>query len=430
MMDDPKNEFDDFEDEFFDDGLDDLDGGFGDVNADSANPDSFGDDWDFDENQADKAKKASKKGGKKNSNTLIIVAAVVIGFGVLVYQVMGDKILGGNKFDSSISEEQVADSETTDIQPVDLDALYEADSLGVEEYVERQAEIAAQQPPMPAPVTIEDEPLEETSSFMDDLEFSDYSNSGNQGQSMTLLQTPITADPEDTAEQQMRVGELNAKNASDQDPLAEEGVGGLPMPTANISDESQSLLDPITASQPLSNDPTMDNDGLTPLSAMSASEPVIEDPVAAPELTATKEIGLSDVNANDITSKLETIIQRLDKVEGVVSDIDLSPAQEILALKQTIASLEKDIAQLKKAPQAKVSATRSSTPAKKIAKVTPPKWELRAAQPGKAWVAKKGQKDIKSVSVGEKLNGLGTIHSIELVEGRWIVKGSSGTIRQ
>lgn len=423
-MDDQKNEFDDFEDEFFDDGFDELDDGLSDVNADSSNPDSFGDDWNFDENETGITKGDGKKPGKKSSNTLIIIIAVIIGFGVLVYQVMGDKLLGGNKFASNMSEQQNTDDAigmTAGVDPVDLDALYESDSLGVEEFAEQQEQIAAQKPPMPAPVIVEESPLEETSSFMDDLEFSDYSSTGSQEQSMTLLQTPNNPQPSQI-EQEMSVGAVSGASSS---------AENLSVPSAETINGTQSLMDPITSSQSPKVETAAQNAVATPSPTLESIGPVLNvEEIVVPEVTDNQKTASSALNTKDITDKLDTIIERLEKVEGTVSDIDLSPAQEIAALKQTIASLEKDIAQLKKAPVTKTRSTSAPSTTKKVVKAAVPKWELRAAQPGKAWVAKQGQKDIKSVSVGETLEGVGTIRSIELVSGRWVVKGSSSSIQQ
>ena len=82
------------------------------------------------------------------------------------------------------------------------------------------------------------------------------------------------------------------------------------------------------------------------------------------------------------------------------------------------------------------------TPPKKVSKPKPKKktvkkvnrkinWELRAAQPGKAWISRKGQKtSMKPIVVGDRLEGLGRVTNIAYVNGKWVVTGTSGTIRQ
>lgn len=64
-------------------------------------------------------------------------------------------------------------------------------------------------------------------------------------------------------------------------------------------------------------------------------------------------------------------------------------------------------------------------------RISPPKaegWILRSAQPGTAMVASKVTGDMRSVKVGDSLPGIGKINSIELQNGRWVVKGSLSSL--
>jgi len=86
---------------------------------------------------------------------------------------------------------------------------------------------------------------------------------------------------------------------------------------------------------------------------------------------------------------------------------------------------------VKKAP-VKKTAVKKKAPAKTKAapKSKTVQWELRAAQPGKAWVAQKGRDDLQPVIVGDTLSGLGRITSISYVNNGWIVTGQKGSIKQ
>src|SRR5262249_11799620 len=54
-------------------------------------------------------------------------------------------------------------------------------------------------------------------------------------------------------------------------------------------------------------------------------------------------------------------------------------------------------------------------------------WVLKSAKPGTAWVSEPGSAEIRAVSVGETLNGLGKITSISQDSGgRWVVSGTKG----
>jgi intracellular multiplication protein IcmG len=55
---------------------------------------------------------------------------------------------------------------------------------------------------------------------------------------------------------------------------------------------------------------------------------------------------------------------------------------------------------------------------------------LRAAQPGRAWVSRPGERDMQSVEVGQSLTGIGRVTAILYQNGRWTVQGTSGQINQ
>ncbi len=57
-------------------------------------------------------------------------------------------------------------------------------------------------------------------------------------------------------------------------------------------------------------------------------------------------------------------------------------------------------------------------------------WVLRAAVPGEAWVASSSAtRELKPVRVGETLEGVGRVTSIQQKDGAWVVEGTKGTIR-
>ncbi len=57
-------------------------------------------------------------------------------------------------------------------------------------------------------------------------------------------------------------------------------------------------------------------------------------------------------------------------------------------------------------------------------------WELRAAQAGEAWVARKGSDNLQHVTVGQSVSGLGRVTSIREKNGAWVVVTTGGTLRQ
>jgi len=62
----------------------------------------------------------------------------------------------------------------------------------------------------------------------------------------------------------------------------------------------------------------------------------------------------------------------------------------------------------------------------------PPKmtYELRGASNGQAVIAQKGTQNLQTVTIGTIVRGLGNIKSIAIENGQWVVRGTSGTVRQ
>ena len=58
------------------------------------------------------------------------------------------------------------------------------------------------------------------------------------------------------------------------------------------------------------------------------------------------------------------------------------------------------------------------------------KWRLRSAQPGRAWVSRLGDNAITMIRVGNTLPGVGRITAINSVNGRWVVRGEQAVITQ
>lgn len=166
---------------------------------------------------------------------------------------------------------------------------------------------------------------------------------------------------------------------------------------------------------------------------------------AAAQITAQESAPVEGNNnaaaSADISRKLDLIVSRLDEMELQITQIREKGDLKIEDVSQDLASLKQEMGAIVKAPAPKKAApkvVKKSKPKPK-AKATPkasPKatskisWELRAAQPGKAWVSKKGQRDVRPVVVGDSLSGIGRITAISYNGARWSVQGTSGRILQ
>lgn len=73
---------------------------------------------------------------------------------------------------------------------------------------------------------------------------------------------------------------------------------------------------------------------------------------------------------------------------------------------------------------------RASSPAIERA-IAAHQWVLRSAKPGMAWVSEKGSNELKTISVGDALAGIGRVTAIvKDSSGRWLVNGTKGRIEQ
>ncbi len=156
------------------------------------------------------------------------------------------------------------------------------------------------------------------------------------------------------------------------------------------------------------------------------------------ESAADVPAAISSVDAAALGEQLSLISTRLDDIEGQLAQVRDSGSAQIQNISETLVTLKKEIAQK---PVAKGNATvRDSKPRKvvrtqlkkAVAKPVPSSvvWELRAAQPGKAWVSKSGQSAMRALTVGETLEGVGRIVDISFVNNRWFVQGTKGKIKQ
>lgn len=116
------------------------------------------------------------------------------------------------------------------------------------------------------------------------------------------------------------------------------------------------------------------------------------------------------------------------KADAAAATAKEAAAKEAAAEKKAELAV-REPAPVKKAPSK--TASTSSTPKKApVAESRSARWELRAAQPGRAWVSKPGARDMQSVTIGETLQGIGRVTSISYINGRWTVQGTQGQVVQ
>jgi|GEM_PF-5931802 len=144
---------------------------------------------------------------------------------------------------------------------------------------------------------------------------------------------------------------------------------------------------------------------------------------------------LSAINAK-IDAQTQTEAQknnRIEELENTISQLQakLRTAQESQTQQMAAPTPTRQVEPTRAAP------VRSATNAQKTTQIQPVtrnaqrvQWSLRAAQPELAVIAPKGTNDLKSVTIGNYVVGLGQITAIENIDNRWVVIGTQGRLSQ
>jgi len=156
-------------------------------------------------------------------------------------------------------------------------------------------------------------------------------------------------------------------------------------------------------------------------------DPVIEEPiqeiVESTELEIIKSTDVVQVASNDV----ELLQSRLSAMELEMSKSNANYEETIRELESKISKLEDDATKPRSVPVIQKRGLVKKKPTVSSPSMT---WTLKAAQPGKAWVSKRGGKKIVPVVVGDELPGLGKIKGITYQNHKWSVVGSVGKITQ
>lgn len=382
--------------------------------------------WDdFDETNAAAAAtgRKSRSGGKGLSfNTIVIGLAVVVGLGVLAYQVLTTPAPGSGaaRFQSVLdftgsTDGPVLGQTDQQNQIPSADPMQNADAgfLNNPDMLDGAAPVSPADPaldgglPMPSPISndIDDHGMEQEMAAPDVLTpMPDLSFSESEA-------TPVPRGP-------------------DTWPAPEESVAesAAPSPAMDIIRRAQ------TQQQEQSAPPV--------------AEPVVAPPASAPTpAPVVADAGLSQ----EVLSRLDALADRLSVMEQQVVQLRESGQTDLEGLEKEIASLKSGLnrtaapapaaatpapAPKREAPKAAAPAPKQETrpapraPAPAAATSASGAWELRAAQPGRAWVSRPGSREMQSVSVGDTLGGIGQIVRIDYANGRWTVVGTQGQIRQ
>lgn len=226
-----------------------------------------------------------------------------------------------------------------------------------------------------------------------------------------------------------------------------------PMPSASNGDMTEMMPEtdapappPITANPPA-------NDSSAPfMKADTQGSPAPNPPQDMAQPSAPQTAPTSQAN-DALEAKMDALLDRIGALENKLANL---PSQNnIQSLIHSVDEIESRLNKLEKtSPQMGVSSDdvngqvdmsepvarpvaaprKATTPVKTVAAPAPQKsaarWVLKSAQPGLAYVSQAGRDDMVTVRVGEMLPGIGRVNNIAIINGRWTVSGSDGSISQ
>lgn len=477
--DDSLDEFDtEFNDAEFDDaGLDDSE--FTDLADDGeyADDDFESGDWEDAEPAAKGRKEKSlyQTGEKKSLsfNTIVIIGAVVLGGGVMAYTIM------------SKTAEMKAGQKTFFQSVLNIGGVMDGTLFGEKEPEPTQEEQAIQavQNANQGFLSNPDQVLPENTNIQED---------GNPPQPVPMSPSELAGDMVEEPLTPMPDGVNVMPRGPDESAPVDNGIAAVePAPEAapivpveagpsaeDILKQAMANREQKAQEKKAATETVKPAEEKEPVAAPIFAEPA---PVVAPQpvpsvdpavvAAATKAAEKNTKAVETLEGKIDTLLKRMEQIESDLGTVRESRQGNSQDLENQIASLKKEIVAIKERPVAvpakekaasrpveddeddvaqvpvsekpkpaakkkKVAAkaapvdSYASAPAPKAKSVNTGRWELRAAQPGRAWVSKPGERDMQGVEVGQSLPGIGRITAITYQNGRWTVSGTQGQIQQ
>lgn len=427
MMDDTKKTADDaaFEDDFDfddldeigDDHLDDLEEDFDDASFEEADLDD--EDWDdFDDETQDSETLAAAPPPKqktfiqKNFNNIVIGIAVIVAIWIFLGQLSGD-----NANNTPAPQNIEAQLQETEAQPGASDdaiAAFEQDLQSLSLDTESAIDLNEQE--------------EQADPFnLDVMPEAANPQTGDNQETQTatpiLEDAPLTPMPEAIFETAATdaAPELQTEPATETQPMTENSI------------DEMFAEAPVETQITIANEPEAPAEEVQPaIAAVDVSE--------TPEFQtlAEKNSALqAEINALErAVENSQAELQRLSTENFTLEQKAEQAAQEAEKAKEAleVVEIEKTTAIPPRQAQPAAQTTQRSEPAPQRARPAPVQkareWSLRSAQPGSAMIAEKGSNDLRSVSVGETIPGLGQIQSISVQNGRWVVQGTQNSVFQ
>lgn len=419
------------------------------------------DDWDDSADDELAANPASAPGAQKKksstSNNLIIAGAVIVGLCVMAYQVVSKAPQSMEQFQSALGMKGSTDGPVfgsnseqaaTQEPPKETEEGFLNSQQKLPGYEEKpEAPEVTDAPPQPSPIAVTESETSLTP-MPSDLP----------GSSADPVKVEGRVNAETTDMVPRAPDELPADTdlgAGIEDKKAETPADNVTVPVPTPSKAEDILKAAIenraekqaegAAETPASSAPS---EMVEPTSAQPAQPDSIQTPKPENEVAETPAVPATPITtpaqetAKAEDERIKALTDRLDQLEAQLADKDKkieTTTSELEAVKQKLASAESAAANAAAVPAPAAHAKednaapqKATAPKakKKKSSVSSGKWILRAAQPGRAWISKPGERDMKALQVGDTVAGLGRVTAITYDGQKWAVVGTQGRVNQ
>ncbi len=371
----------------------------------------------------------------------IVIGIVAVGAGLFGLAQFG----GAPATDTPLQQQEETVEQGIELQSDELAAVEDLNS--------------ADMPPMPAPM---DPVVEEA------MNTTEMPESAPEDTGILTPMPALTSDAEEVATEELPALSLEIDPLPLEEPTLEEELALTEAePNADVNADQDSVLPVIeetipvednaesafeeTLTEPIIEEPAIaapepETEQIEEIQPIIANEePVIEE--AAPEAVVDNsavyeaEITQKDEQIQGLEAELSTANQNISELKDTVKDLeaqmlkltqDMAEKERIEAA-STPAPIEKPIEKPEEVAPAPVEKAATPAPAKPkpaVTKTAASTWTLRSAQPGKAVIASKTTSDLRTVEVGNTVPGLGRITDISIVNGKWVVRGTQGSVSQ
>jgi chemotaxis protein histidine kinase CheA len=435
MTDQPKedefNEFDDadFENEVFDEPFDD-DGAYLDDSLDDA---AFDDaDWEeeaFDDGLEGPASEPAKKTKAKKGlsfNTMVIIGGVLVGIvvmGAQLFKAPKDIIPEDAPFISALTPAgQVSNPVTAPVERARMEQA-EKESEQTTGFIHNPE---ALNPTPEAPAAPEEAAQGDVLTPMPKMESAPKLRGPDDAPALQAPEVPDTLDKVANGFDEIQApADAEEENSAAQ--FLKQAMDGRGQDVQDAPQDSEQTAELVVPEETAPQQPEV-------AAPADMQEPALEDETIQSVTDLEKELQDTKMQLANIQEERDSTVQSLqEELESLRTELketknDLSAAQS--AVKKAEAQAATAAPKVEKAP----STPKTTAPVRKTAapKPAPTKsWELRAAQPGKAWVSEVGGRgEMRALVVGDTLAGIGEVTSITYNNGIWTVQGTAGKITQ